>query len=86
VPELARFYGIVIRMYYLDHAPPHFHAFYSGAEAVIEIGHLSVLAGELPPRALGLTFEWASLHQGDLTRAWDLARQQQPLPAIDPLP
>jgi uncharacterized protein DUF4160 len=86
VPEIARFYGIVIRMFYSDHVPPHFHAFYSGAEAIIDFRRLFVIAGDLPPRALGMTFEWTSLHQDDLLRAWDLARQRQPLPAIDPLP
>jgi len=55
MPEISRFYGIVIRMYFDDHSPPHFHAFYAEYEAVISIESLAVLNGELSPRALGLT-------------------------------
>ena len=57
MPEICRFYGIVIRMYFDDHSPPHFHAVYGGAEAVIEIDSLAVLSGHLPPRARGLVTE-----------------------------
>ena len=59
MPELCRFYGIVIRMYWDDHNPPHFHAFYGGDMAVIDINTLSIIAGSVPPRALGLIVEWA---------------------------
>jgi hypothetical protein len=59
VPELCRFYGIVIKMYFGDHAPPHFHAEYSEFEAVIAIHSGAVLGGRLPPRAMGLVAEWA---------------------------
>ena len=54
MPELCRFYGIVIHMYYDDHAPPHFHARYGDQEAVLSIKNLMVLSGRLPPRANGL--------------------------------
>ena len=63
MPEISRFLGIVIRMYFLDHDPPHFHAAYAGAEAQIRIRPLGVLGGTLPPRALALVVEWASLHE-----------------------
>jgi hypothetical protein len=63
MPELSRFYGIVVRMYYGDHPPPHFHASYAGATATIDIDTLSVIAGKLPARALGLAIEWAAIHQ-----------------------
>jgi hypothetical protein len=51
VPELSRFYGIVVRMYFDDHPPPHFHAQYGSFQAVVAIETLAVIAGELPPRA-----------------------------------
>lgn len=57
MPEISRFYGIIIRMYFNDHNPPHFHAAYSGSEAVIDINTLAVIAGRLPPRAMGLVVE-----------------------------
>lgn len=86
MPEISRFYGIVIRMYYNDHNPPHFHALYGGEQALIDILSLSVLDGRLPPRALGMVIEWATQHQLELLADWDLARShQQPTP-IDPLP
>jgi hypothetical protein len=85
MPELSRFFGIVIKMFWDDHNPPHFHAFYSGDEALIDIARLSLFAGRLPPRALGLVIEWATLHQGELMEDWNRARQQQALVKIAPL-
>ena len=66
MPEICRFLGIIIAMYYNDHSPPHFHARYGDAKAEIEIQTLTVLAGKLPPRVLGLVIEWASQHQEEL--------------------
>ena len=63
MPEISRFYGIVIRMYFADHAPPHFHAEYAEHEARVAIETLGLLSGQLPPRALGLVAEWATIHQ-----------------------
>ena len=85
MPEISRFLGIIIAMYYNDHSPPHFHARYGEAKAEIEIQTLTVLAGKLPPRALGLVIEWASQHQEELLMDWELARQNQQLKAIKPL-
>ena len=85
MPEISRFYGIVIRMYYNDHNPPHFHAHYSGREAVIDIRTLAVISGSLPARALGLVAEWASLHSEELSDLWEQARNAEPLNRIDPL-
>ena len=62
MPEVSRFYGIVIRLHFDDHPPPHFHAEYGDDEALIAIGTLAVISGRLPGRALGLVVEWASLH------------------------
>lgn len=82
MPEISRFYGIVIRMYYNDHAPAHFHAHYAGEEAVIAIEGLTVVGGRLPPRAMGLVMEWASEHGEALLRNWQQARHGQPLRSI----
>lgn len=85
MPEISRFFGIVIKMFFDDHNPPHFHAEYSGHVALIEIRNLSVFSGSLPPRVIGLVIEWATLHQQELTVDWERARGQQNLLKIDPL-
>ena len=86
MPEISRFYGIVVKMYYNDHPPSHFHAEYGEAEMVVAIDTLGVVAGRLPPRATGLVMEWAAQHQAELQHAWSQARNAQPLDRIDPLP
>lgn len=85
MPEISRFYGIVIKMYYNDHAPPHLHAEYGGAELVLGIDTLAVIAGKFPARATGLVMEWAAEHQAELQNAWNQARQMQPIDRVDPL-
>ncbi len=85
MPEISRFYGIVISMYYDDHNPPHFHVRYGGDQATIEIASLRVLAGRLAPRVLGLVVEWASQHQPELMDNWDAARNDRPPRKIPPL-
>jgi hypothetical protein len=85
VPEISRFFGIVIKMFFDDHNPPHFHAFYGEHEVLIDINLLAVFAGSLPPRALGLVIEWATLHQTQLLKDWALAQNQQPPERIAPL-
>ena len=86
MPEICRFYGIVIKMYFADHAPPHFHAEYAEHEARIAINSLGVISGSLPPRAMGLVAEWATLHQQDLLGLWEKARRLERLNRLDPLP
>ena len=86
MPEISRFYGIVIKMFFDDHNPPHFHAQYSGDEALININTLAVIAGRVPARAQGLVAEWASLHQEELLALWRQARNHEPLRKIKPLP
>ena len=86
VPTISRFYGIVIRMYFADHAPPHFHAVYGGEEAVVAIADCSVLRGGIPDRALRLVREWTELHRPELLDDWHRAQQPDPLLPIDPLP
>ena len=85
MPEIGRFLGIVIAMFYGDHPPPHFHARYAEQRAIIDIESLTVLSGWMPPRVLGLVTEWAAMHQSELQENWRLARQQAPLRSIPPL-
>ena len=74
MPEISRFFGIIIRLFYSDHQPPHFHAFYGEHEATIEIETLAVYRGELPRRTLALVLEWAALHRKELREDWRLAQ------------
>ena len=85
MPELCRFLGIVIYMYYRDHAPPHFHAEYAEHEAIYEIDTLDVTRGGLPRRAHALVIEWASLHRAELRDDWERARLEKPLTEIEGL-
>ena len=85
MPEISRFFGIVIQMYYNDHDPPHFHARYSGQKALIGIEDLAIIGGHLSPRTLSLVREWAALHQGELVEDWKLARSEADLNPIAPL-
>ena len=62
MPEISRFFGIVIRMYVNDHYPPHFHVRYGEYKAILAIDAPVIVEGHLPPRALGLVIEWASQH------------------------
>lgn len=85
MPEICRFFGIIISMYYNDHPPPHFHVRYGEEKALVDIESLTVLRGQLSPRVLGLVVEWAAQHRGELMRDWKLARSEEPLERIDPL-
>ncbi len=85
MPEISRFFGIIIAMFHDDHNPPHFHARYGGNKAAIRIEDFAVLEGYLPPRALGLVMEWAEIHKDGLFTNWKLARDKKPLLPIEPL-
>lgn len=85
MPEISRFFGIVIRMFYLDHEPPHLHATYGGVEVRVRIDPVSLLDGSLPPRALALLLEWVSLHQDELRENWRRLRAAQKPLSIAPL-
>jgi phosphomannomutase len=85
MPELSRFYGIVIHLRFGDHNPPHFHAAYGEYEASVSIENLAILAGRLPPRAAGMVIEWAALHQDELRECWQKAQQGQSIGRIAPL-
>lgn len=85
MPEISRFLGIVIAMFYNDHNPPHFHAKYGDFRAAIAIGTGAVIDGQLPPRVLGLVQEWREYHKDELNEDWSLARDRKALKLIDPL-
>ena len=85
MPEISRFLGIVIRMYYDDHMPPHFHAKYGTFTARVRIAPVGLLDGRLPPRSLALIVEWASLHEAELLANWDRVRRKEPPVRIPPL-
>ena len=70
MPEISRFLGIVITMYFNDHNPPHFHVRYGESRAAIAIQSLEVMTGILPARVLGLVTEWASIHRETLLKNW----------------
>jgi hypothetical protein len=86
MPELCRFYGIIIRMFWSDHPPPHFHAIYGEHEAIVEIATSEIIGGSLPLGARSLVSQWVNLHRGELLERWELARQFRPFDKIDPLP
>ena len=85
MPELSRFLGIIILMYFDDHNPPHFHVRYNDYRAIISIKELSVMEGELPPRVLGLVMEWAELHKNELLDNWDTVQKTGKYFKIEPL-
>ncbi|NEU71431.1 DUF4160 domain-containing protein [Hassallia byssoidea VB512170] len=85
MPEISRFFGIIITMYYNDHPPPHFHVRYNQQKAIITIETLEILEGKLSSRAFKLVSECAILHQNELMQNWELARDNQTLNAVSPL-
>ncbi|MFN0056643.1 MAG: DUF4160 domain-containing protein [Planctomycetales bacterium] len=84
MPEISRFLGIVVRMHYRDHAPPHFHAEYGEHEVTVEIS-TGLVTGRFPRRALSAVLDWYVIHQADLLENWERARQEVPLQPIEPL-
>ena len=85
MPTISVFYGIVIQMFWADHAPPHFHALYGEHEALVDIRTLAVIRGSLPRRALALVLEWAAQHRGELMEDWTLCESMQQPKKIQPL-
>jgi len=84
MPEISRFLGVVIAMYYNDHAPPHFHARYGDYEVTVRIRD-GLITGRFPRRALNLVLEWYTPRQDELRLNWFLARDRKPLRRIEPL-
>ena len=84
MPVISRFFGIIVTINYREHEPPHFHAWYSGAEGTVNILTGDV-GGQLPRRAVALLLEWWHLHRNELHEDWRRARAGQPLQPIEPL-
>jgi hypothetical protein len=85
MPEISRFFGIIIGMFFNEHNPPHFHARYGDSQAEIDIQTLRVIEGDLPRRAKALVLEWAEEHRDELMENWNLAREMRELKNIKPL-
>ena len=85
MPEISRFLGIVIAMYYNDHQPPHFHAKYGDYRGAITVSDLKLVEGQLPARVISLILEWAFQHRDELLQDWELAIAKKPLRKIEPL-
>ena len=85
MPQISYFLGVIIRMFYRDHNPPHFHAFYGEYQALIDIQKNEIFSGSLPPRVLGIVVEWTALHQLELLENWERAKRQEALLDIAPL-
>jgi hypothetical protein len=85
MPELSRFLGIIVAMYFDDHNPPHFHVRHNQHRAIISIDRLYVLEGSLPPRVLGLVMEWAGIHKNELLENWNMVQETGKWFKIEPL-
>jgi hypothetical protein len=85
MPRISEFFGIIIKMYFNDHAPAHFHAEYGEFEAIYTIETIEVLRGELPRRAHAMVLEWTALYRMELMNNWELARQGLKPNSIAPL-
>lgn len=84
MPEICRFWGIIIYMYWDDHAPPHFHAEYGQFKVTIEI-KTRISDGRFPPRTLRALIEWAEIHEQELLKNWDLLQAGSKPKKIEPL-
>lgn len=73
MPEICRFYGIVIKMYFrqAEHDPPHFHALYNDKMATFDINTQKVIIGDLPQKAIAIVQEWAKIHKNELLKIWN---------------
>ncbi len=85
MPTISAFYGLLIQMFFQDHAPPHFHVKYGEYKALIDIRKLELIDGKLPRRALNLVLDWAELHQTALLDDWQLCQDMQNPKPIPPL-
>ena len=84
MPEISRFYGIVIKMFFDDHNPPHFHVEYQEYDAIVHIQD-GVMKGEMPKRALKMVFEWMELHREELLLNWNSMQSTGDYIKIEPL-
>jgi hypothetical protein len=84
MPELSRFFGIIISMFYRDHGPPHFHVTYGEYQVTVDI-KTGEARGHLPPRALQLVQDWRSMRLDELEENWGLMAAKLPLKKVPPL-
>ena len=84
MPEISRFYGIVITMFFSEHNPPHFHVRYMEYRALIDIDN-GTITGSLPRRALKLVYDWLDLHQEELMENWYRMQRGEDFIKIEPL-
>lgn len=82
MPVIARFYGILIKMYFKEHGVPHFHALYAEYNGVFEIDSLEMIEGDLPNRAQKLVKEWAAMYKKDLIEMWEKQKFKK-LPGLE---
>jgi hypothetical protein len=85
MPTISSFYGIFIKMFFDDHAPPHFHAEYGEFELVITINPIKIIRGDAPKRVKSMVLEWTALHQEELLRDWDFCKNMEIPFNIEPL-
>ncbi len=85
MPQISRFFGIIISMFYDEHLPPHFHATYNEYNAEIKISDFSIIEGKLPARVLGLVVEWAAIHKVEIEENWKRIENLETLKKIEPL-
>ena len=84
MPEISRFYGIIIKMFYNEHNPPHIHVEYQDFKAIITINE-GIIEGKMPKTALKLIFEWMELHKDELLKNWEKIESKKPIDLITPL-
>lgn len=84
MPEISRFYGIVIYMYIADHNPPHFHIWYDDYKAIMTITD-GIVTGSLPRRAIKMVYEWLDLHKEELMENWERLSNRESANKIEPL-
>lgn len=85
MPEISRFLGIIILMYYNEHNPPHFHIKYNEYRGIMSINDLKLIEGNLPKKVISLVLEWAFEHREELLENWNLSNLKLPLNKIEPL-
>ena len=82
MPTISIFFGIVVQMYWRDHPPPHFHAYYQGGEGLFSIESGELIAGQLPPAARRILKDWALSHRAELLTNWERCRNRMPVNAV----
>jgi len=85
MPTISIFFGLIVRMYYKDHQPPHIHVQYQGDKAVIDLESVTLSEGQIPPRCLRLVQAWVEIHKDDLYANWELCRNGEEPFKIMPL-